>query len=214
MATKSAPFSMRISKSMEELVEREAERTGRSKGAVVEALADEALRMRLFPGVAFRGTDWDRRAWVIGSAFDVWQIVEAYQRHRLGGAYRRGRLRRRASDQARPRLLQAVPRGTDAAIAENRRPLDQLGTGVPVHRRQPRRRLSSRPPTRSHRATAPGRAYLGSGASPRSLREKGSRRALSRRGARTRRHGRRASCWRSPPAKPRVTITSTSRTSR
>ena len=79
MAAKSAPFSMRLSKSMESLVELEAARTGRSKGAVVEALAEEALRMRLFPGIAFRGVDWDRRAWVIGTALDVWQIVDAYR---------------------------------------------------------------------------------------------------------------------------------------
>jgi hypothetical protein len=72
MAAKSTPFSMRISKGLEEFVEREARRTGRSKGAVVEALADEALRMRLFPGIAFRGADWERRPWVIGTASDVW----------------------------------------------------------------------------------------------------------------------------------------------
>jgi len=35
--------------------------------------------MRLFPGVAFRGADWERRAWVMGTALDVWQIVDAYR---------------------------------------------------------------------------------------------------------------------------------------
>ncbi len=79
MATKSAPFSMRLSKRMEALVDREAQRTGRSRGAIVEALAEEALRMRLFPGIAFRGVDWERRAWVIGTALDVWQIVDAHR---------------------------------------------------------------------------------------------------------------------------------------
>jgi hypothetical protein len=61
---------MRLSKQMEELVSSEAKRTGRSKGAIVEGLAEEALRMRLFPGVSFRGADWERRAWIIGTAFD------------------------------------------------------------------------------------------------------------------------------------------------
>ncbi len=70
---------MRLSKRMEALVDREAQRTGRSRGAIVEALADEALRMRLFPGIAFRGVDWERRAWVIGTALDVWQIVDAHR---------------------------------------------------------------------------------------------------------------------------------------
>jgi hypothetical protein len=131
MAAKSAPFSMRISKSMEALVEREARRTGRSKGAVVEALADEALRMRLFPGIAFRGTDWERRAWVIGTALDVWQIVEAYQdigsveRMAEGGA---------ASERHIELALtyyKRFPEEIDEAIAENRRPLEQLEREFP-----------------------------------------------------------------------------------
>src|ERR1039457_1980539 len=79
MATKSAPFSMRLSKGMEAIVDTEARRTGRSKGAIVEALADEALPMRLLPGVAFKGADWERRAWVVGTALDVWQIVDAHR---------------------------------------------------------------------------------------------------------------------------------------
>ena len=131
MAAKSAPFSMRISKSLEALVEREARRTGRSKGAVVEALADEALRMRLFPGIAFRGTDWERRAWVIGTALDVWQIVEAYQD--IGSV--RG-MAEGGSASERQILLaldyhKRFPEEIDEAIAENRRPIEQLEREFP-----------------------------------------------------------------------------------
>ncbi len=68
---------MRLSDRADALITEEARRTKRSKGAVVEALAEEALRTRLFPGIAFRGEDWDRRPWVIGTSFDVWQVVEA-----------------------------------------------------------------------------------------------------------------------------------------
>lgn len=126
MAAKSAPFSMRISKSLEALVEREAQRTGRSKGAVVEALADEALRMRLFPGIAFRGTDWDRRAWVMGTAFDVWQIVEAYQD--IGSVERMAEDGSAGERQIRLALdyYKRFPEEIDGAIAENRRPIEQL----------------------------------------------------------------------------------------
>lgn len=77
MATKSEPFSIRLSRATDELVTREAKRTRRSKSAVIEALAEEALRTRRFPGIAFRGADWSRRPWVIGTAFDVWEIVRA-----------------------------------------------------------------------------------------------------------------------------------------
>ena len=129
--SKSAPFSMRLSKSMEALIDTEARRTGRSKGAVVEALAEEALRMRLFPGIAFRGTDWDRRAWVIGTALDVWQIVDAHrdiesvQRMAGGGA---------ASERNISLALayyERFPEEIDTAIADNRRSIEQLREEFP-----------------------------------------------------------------------------------
>ncbi len=131
MTIKSAPFSMRISKSMEALVENEARRTGRSKGAVVEALADEALRMRLFPGIAFRGTDWDRRAWVIGTALDVWQIVEASQD--IGSVERMAEGGSASERQIRLALdyYKQFPEEIDEAIAENRRPIEQLEREFP-----------------------------------------------------------------------------------
>lgn len=70
---------MRLSEKTDRLITAEARRTKRSKGGVVEALAEEALKARLVPGIAFRGYDYDRRAWLIGTALDVWQVVEAYK---------------------------------------------------------------------------------------------------------------------------------------
>ncbi len=131
MATKSAPFSMRLSQRMEALVDREAKRTGRSRGAIVEALAEEALRMRLFPGVAFKGADWERRAWVVGTALDVWQIVDAHrdipsiEQMAEGGS---------ASEQQIRLALEyykMFPEEIDDAIAENRRPIEQLEEEYP-----------------------------------------------------------------------------------
>jgi len=128
---KSAPFSMRLSKRVEVLVDREARRTGRSKGAIVEALADEALRMRLFPGIAFRGTDWERRAWVIGTALDVWQVIDA---HRDIGSVAR-MAEGGSADERQIRLAldyhEMFAEEIDAAIAENRRPIEQLEEEFP-----------------------------------------------------------------------------------
>jgi len=76
---KSIPFSMRLSAETDAMITAEARRLKRSKGAVVEALAEEALRMRMFPGIAFRNEDWDRRPWVMGSALDVWQVIDIYR---------------------------------------------------------------------------------------------------------------------------------------
>jgi len=79
MAGKSTPFSLRLSDETDRLVTAEAKRTRRSKGSVVESLAEEALKARLIPGIAFRGDDYNRRAWVTGTSLDVWQIIEAYE---------------------------------------------------------------------------------------------------------------------------------------
>jgi hypothetical protein len=39
-------------------------------------LAEEAARTRRFPGIGFRGEDVNRRAWVIGSGLDKWEIIQ------------------------------------------------------------------------------------------------------------------------------------------
>ncbi len=131
MVTKSAPFSMRLSKRMEALIDREAKRTGRSKGAIVEALADEALRMRLFPGIGFMGRDWDRRAWVMGTGLDVWQVVEIYKD--VGSVERMVENWSISERQIQLALdyYKMFAEEIDDAIAENRRPIEQLEEEYP-----------------------------------------------------------------------------------
>src|SRR5215210_428919 len=126
MASKSEPFSMRLSRVTDELVTHEARRTRRSKGAVVESLAEEALRTRRFPGIAFRGADWNRRPWVIGTALDVWEIVAASRGarspHEMAG--------QTDLTEAQVRLALAYyeefPDEINEAIRDNERPLEQL----------------------------------------------------------------------------------------
>lgn len=132
--TKGAPFSIRLSKPTDRYVAEEARRTKRSKSAIVEALTEEAARMRRFPGIAFRGDEGCRDAWVIGTALDVWQIIEAYrdfdsiermlaetdlcERHlRLALAY-----------------AEAYPDEIEQALAENRRPIEELHEFYPFLR--------------------------------------------------------------------------------
>lgn len=73
---KGEPFSIRLSSATDRLVAAEARRTKRSKSAVVETLTEEAARVRRFPGIGFRGDDFRRAAWVIGTGLDVWEIIE------------------------------------------------------------------------------------------------------------------------------------------
>lgn len=126
-AKKGAPFSIRLSPLTDELVAEEARRARRSKSSVVEELTEESARMRRFPGIGFRDEYPRRRPWVIGTGLDVWELidlVETYgsaaavvedfplvtERHvRLAAAYR-----------------DAYPEEIDEAVAENRRPADEL----------------------------------------------------------------------------------------
>lgn len=73
---KGEPFSVRFTLPTDRVVQEEARRTHRSKSAVVELLAEEAVRTRRFAGIGFRGDDAGRRPWVIGSGLDVWEIVQ------------------------------------------------------------------------------------------------------------------------------------------
>jgi uncharacterized protein (DUF433 family) len=125
--TKSKPFSIRLSQTTNRFVEAEARRTKRSKGAIVEALTEEAARMRRFPGVGFRDEDANRRAWVIGTGLDVWELIEMLQDY--------GSVERLLEDHEHPtrravELAQAYyasyPEEIDEKIADNRRPISEL----------------------------------------------------------------------------------------
>lgn len=73
---KGQPFSVRFSAATDRAVADEARRSRRSKSSVVEALAEEAMRTRLFPGLGFRGDDARRRPWVIGTGLDAWELCQ------------------------------------------------------------------------------------------------------------------------------------------
>lgn len=123
---------MRLSHRTDELVAHEARRTRRSKGAVVESLAEEALRARRFPGIAFRGADWNRRPWVIGTALDVWEIVAATRAFEAP----QDPVAKTELSESQIRLARAYYREfsdeIDHAIADNERPLDQLQREFPT----------------------------------------------------------------------------------
>lgn len=72
---KAQPFSFRPSKELDARLNSLAASTGLSKTAILENLADEAERTRRYPGIAFRGPDLARRAWLLGTSLDVWQVI-------------------------------------------------------------------------------------------------------------------------------------------
>jgi len=76
---KNSPFTVRLDPALESRIEALAKRSRRSKGAVLEELASEAERSRRYPGIGFRGPDSSRRAWVLGTSLDVWELIQAFQ---------------------------------------------------------------------------------------------------------------------------------------
>lgn len=128
---KGQPFSVRLEEETERLVEAEARRTRRSKSAVVEAFTEEAARARRFPGIAFRGDDARRRAWVIGSGLDMWEIAQMVEE--FGSTNELVTETQLTPAQVRLALAyrDAYPAEIDEAIAENRRPLDELRSLFP-----------------------------------------------------------------------------------
>jgi len=130
-AQKAAPFSVRFSKEVDRFLAQEARRLKRPKGAIVEVYTDEMIRMRRFPGIAFRGTDWRRRAWVIGTGLDVWEIVRLLEE--LRSPEKLAAELALHPEQIRLALAYAAayPGEIEEMVARSRRPDDDLATRYP-----------------------------------------------------------------------------------
>ncbi len=106
-----------VSKMSSVEVRSEADEEGSPWTAV---LAKEMASMRRFPGLAFRGPVQDRRAWVVGTAFDVWEIIEAYKTMGLQKLLQEGDLTEREVRLAL-RYYEADSEEIDQLISENQR---------------------------------------------------------------------------------------------
>jgi hypothetical protein len=89
------------------------------------------LADRLFPGIAFKGADWERRAWVIGSALDVWHLVDAHRDIGSVETMAEGGSANEREIQLALHYYEMLPEEIDAAIGENRRPTQQLEKEFP-----------------------------------------------------------------------------------
>jgi len=125
------PISIRLSRATDQLVTAEARRTRRSRSAVVQAFTEETARSRRFPGIGFRGDDAGRRAWVIGSGLDVWEIAQMLEDFgSIESLLRESRLTERQARIAAA-YREAFPDEIDEAVADNRRPADEMATLYP-----------------------------------------------------------------------------------
>ncbi|MGH9247889.1 MAG: hypothetical protein ACRD29_26965 [Acidimicrobiales bacterium] len=128
---KGQPFSVRLEDQTEKLVEAEARRTRRTKSAVVEAFTEETARTRRFPGITFRGDDARRRAWVIGSGLDVWEIIHMLEDFGSVEPLEADTALSRAQVRLAVAYRDAYPDEINDAIADNRRPLADVGVLFP-----------------------------------------------------------------------------------
>lgn len=82
--------------------------------------------MRLFPGIAFR--DRPRRAWVIGTGLDVWELIDLLRSYE--GEVARLRENHPLVAERHVKIARAYaerfPEEIDAILAEQHRPLEEL----------------------------------------------------------------------------------------
>jgi len=71
--------SLRLPEETMKEIEEIAKETGRDFSAIVKDLLAEAIKMRRCPGIVFAEGSGGRRARVVGTGIEVWEIVSAYR---------------------------------------------------------------------------------------------------------------------------------------
>src|SRR5262245_30042854 len=133
---KAQPFNIRLHLDDDRFVAEEARRLKRPRGALVQEYVSEAIRTRRYPGIAFRGDDYRRRAWVIGTGLDVWEIValmnDFADERKLAQEYEL------APGQIRIALAyyQEFPEEIDDLVARGRRSEEELARRYPFIQRR------------------------------------------------------------------------------
>lgn len=85
----------------------------------------------MFPDIAFAGPEWSRRATVVGTGWDVWQIVVAVRD--FGSAEGLTEVFNLTEREVRAALSYAerFPEEIEQQIAENERPIEELRRDYP-----------------------------------------------------------------------------------
>lgn len=73
--------SLRIEEPVVEGLDRLAQQTGMSRNALAERYLAEGQKMDEFPQIYFRHGELGRRAALLGSRLDVWQVMETVRSH-------------------------------------------------------------------------------------------------------------------------------------
>lgn len=125
--------SMRLGNDQQARLERAARRLGRSPAATAALLLEQRLREQEFPGIAIRDTVLGPEAFVEGTRWRVWMVV-GWLRDLGGDAEEMARRFDGISPdgiRVAVRYAEAFPDEIEAAIADNRRPVDDLQHDLP-----------------------------------------------------------------------------------
>ena len=116
-----APRSIRFRPWVKEQIERMAKRNRRGFSEVAQDLIEEALRMRLCPGIYFADEPAGRDAKVAGTGLAVWEVIRDYLAEKRDVKRLRRSLPRLGDAQvtAALRYYEAWPEEIDELIAEN-----------------------------------------------------------------------------------------------
>ncbi|MEX2211223.1 MAG: hypothetical protein WD689_05610 [Gaiellaceae bacterium] len=73
--------SLRVSELTLASLDRQARQSGASRNALAERYLAEGARMDEFPQIYFREGELGRRAALLGTRLDVWQVIETVREH-------------------------------------------------------------------------------------------------------------------------------------
>jgi uncharacterized protein (DUF433 family) len=105
MTVSGKPIGLRLPEDVRSEIEREQKMRGTTFSAAAISLLREAIRMRRVPGIHFvEGVAGSRRAAVVGTGLEVWEIVRTYKE--VGEDY--GELRRSYPWLSEPQLRAAL----------------------------------------------------------------------------------------------------------
>jgi uncharacterized protein (DUF433 family) len=74
-------FSIRVAAPVFADLERRAQETAGSRNALAERYIAEGVKMDDHPGIYFRDAALGRRAALVGTRLDVWQVIETLRKH-------------------------------------------------------------------------------------------------------------------------------------
>ena len=116
-----APRSIRFRPWVKDQIERMAKRNRRGFAEVAQDLIEEALRMRLCPGIYFADEPAGRDAKVAGTGLAVWEVIRDYLAEKRDVKRLRRSLPRLSDAQvtAALRYYEAWPEKIDELIADN-----------------------------------------------------------------------------------------------